>query len=456
MACWPVRCPDELFDLDLRAQIWCWDPDVDKWTRVRRSPTVEEAQTGRRIPREIGYRAMTVFQGMSDPGPALYVAAWAPARAKGTPTLLRSLDGEDFAPLAICGPDLGDAAVTSFRSLVPFEGRLFLSPTGQPGNPNISGRPIILASGDPIRGEWYAASEPGFGDRANATVFEMAVFAGHLYAGTMNPVTGFQIWRTRAEGTPPFRWERVISRGAYRGPLNEAALSMVAFDDALYVGTGIQNGGHDRANDVGPAPPELIRIYPDGTWDLLVGEARHTPEGLKRPLSGFGPGFDVLSAGYFWRMAVLDGVLYLGTLDWSVMLQYLTVPSVGAQARLARLAQWFGHHNLARFNGGFDLRCSRDGVRWIPVSADGFGNPYNFGARSLLGTPRGLFVGTANPFGPEVAARSPDGWVYAPNPRGGAEVWLGAHSAGDAQRDMSTLAGRPGPRAAGPELSDDR
>jgi hypothetical protein len=253
----------------------------------------------------------------------------------------------------------------------------------------------------------------------------MAVFADHLYAGTMNPATGFQIWKTRAEGAPPFRWERVITRGAYRGPLNEAALSMVAFDDALYVGTGIQNGGYDRANDVGPASPELIRVYPDGSWDLLVGEARGTPEGFKRPLSGLGPGFDTWSVGYFWRMAELDGVLYLGTFDWSVMSQYLAVPSLGAQARLA---QWFGNHNLARFNGGFDLRCSRDGVHWIPVSADGFGNPYNFGARTLLGTPRGLFVGTANPFGPEVAARSPDGWVYAANPRGGAEVWLGEAS----------------------------
>jgi hypothetical protein len=266
----------------------------------------------------------------------------------------------------------------------------------------------------------------------------MAVFADHLYAGTMNPDTGFQVWRTRAEGRPPYRWQNVISNGAHRGPLNESALSMTVFDGALYVGTGIQNGGHDLAHDVGPASPELIRIHPDGSWDLLVGEARRTPDGPKWPLSGLGPGFDSPSVGYFWRMAELDGVLYLGTLNWSVMLQYLRTPATSAD-RGARWSRWFGLENLARFDGGFDLRCSQDGISWTPVSTDGLGNPYNYGARTLLGTPRGLFLGTANPFGPEIAARVAHGWLYVPNPQAGAEIWLGAKSKGDLQGAMPSV-----------------
>jgi hypothetical protein len=422
--CWPVPCPEEIYDLDLRAQIWCWEPARDLWQRVHVSPTVHDSEKDRQIPREIGYRAMTVFQGSSDPKPVLYVAAWPPARAGNTSTLLRSLDGETFVPVRVHTPESETEAVSSFRSLIPFEGRLFLSPVSRAGSSNISDIPVIMESSDPAGGVWRNAGPPAFGDATNRTVFEMAVFADHLYAGTMNPTSGFQVWKTRAEGSPPYRWRQVITAGAHRGPLNQSALSMAVFDGALYVGTGIQNGGHDRANDVGPASPELIRIHPDDSWDLLVGEARRTPDGPKRPLSGFGPGFDSTGVGYFWRMAVLDGFLYLSTLNWSVMLPYLrSAEAAGADDRWAR---WFGVDNLASFDGGFDLWCSPDGISWIPVTTDGFGNPYNYGARTLLSTPRGLFLGTANPFGPEVAARAPDGWTYAPNRRGGAEVWLGA------------------------------
>jgi hypothetical protein len=58
------------------------------------------------------------------------------------------------------------------------------------------------------------------------------------------------------------------------------------------------------------------------------------------------------------------------------------------------------------------------------VTQDGFGNQYNFGIRRLVSTPRGLFVGTANPFGPDVAYTDGQGhWDYRPNSRGGLEVW---------------------------------
>jgi hypothetical protein len=419
---WPVRCPDEVYDLDLRAQIWCWDPETDKWARVRRSPSVREDASGLRIPFEIGYRAMTLFQGRRDTEPALYVAPWSPPRAGRRSALLRSDDGKRFTPLEVRGPDLGESTASSFRAMTVFEGRLFVSPTSRPGSINVADRPVILASYDPLREDWFAASDPGFGNPDNTTVFELAVLSGHLYAGTMNPETGFEIWRTRARGTPPYAWDRVLDRGAYRGPLNETALSMAAFGEGLYVGTGIQNGGHDLTYGVGPAAPELIRIEKDGNWSLVVGEVRRTPRGFLRPSSGAGPGFDRPSTGYFWRMAEYEGALYLGTLDWSVMLPYMR--QSGPPDGRAAGARWLGADNLASF-GGFELRRSTDGVNWVPVSTDGFGNPYNFGARTLLGTPRGLFLGTANPFGPEIGARSPAGWIYTTNPRAGAEVWLG-------------------------------
>src|SRR3546814_1583565 len=45
------------------------------------------------------------------------------------------------------------------------------------------------------------------------TVFEMAEFDGHLYAGTANPITGGELWKTRG-GDLPYHWTKVFDRGA--------------------------------------------------------------------------------------------------------------------------------------------------------------------------------------------------------------------------------------------------
>ncbi|MGH9266816.1 MAG: hypothetical protein ACRD0D_01425, partial [Acidimicrobiales bacterium] len=162
-------------------------------------------------------------------------------------------------------------------------------------------------------------------------------------------------------------------------------------------------------------------------WDLLVGDPRPTPQGPKAPLSGMGPGFDNFFGGYLWKLAAHEGQLYAGTLDTSVFLPYANRARLGP--RLQRAIRQVGVYELVEREGGFDLWRSRDGVRWKNVTRIGFGNPFNYGARTMVSTPVGLFLGTANPFGPEVAARTAAGWTYVPNPHGGAEVWLGARQA---------------------------
>ena len=59
---------------------------------------------------------------------------------------------------------------------------------------------------------------------------------------------------------------------------------MYVFKDTLYVGTGFQSMGYDRTYDAGPAALELIRIHPDDSWELIVGNPRRTFEGMKFPL----------------------------------------------------------------------------------------------------------------------------------------------------------------------------
>jgi nucleoside-diphosphate-sugar epimerase len=416
---WPVRVPGSVDDLDMHGQIWRLRPDSDTWERAYTSPDMPGKQ-GRDVPRDLGYRGMTVFQGGSDDEPALYVGAISTVLRGGAARLLRSCDGEHFE--AVGEPGLGNPNVSTLRAMTGFDGHLYVPPAGEGITFNSNSASVIMRAADPVQGPWLPACDPGFGDEGNTGVFEMEVFAGHLYAGTFNAREGYQVWKTPAAGGRACRWTKVLDQGASRGPRSEIAMSMTAFGDALYIGSAVQNGGYDRVNKVGPAASELVRLYADDSWDLLVGEPRQTPQGWKEPLSGMGPGLDNQLAGYFWRMAVHQGWLYLSTFDGSVFL-----PVAGRPSRtVRRLVEAYGMDQILRMSGGFELWRTRDGVDWVPVTTTGFDNAYNYGARTLLPTSRGLFVGTANPFAPETPARMANGWHYVPNPRGGAEVWLGA------------------------------
>jgi SAM-dependent methyltransferase len=422
MKAWPVQCTRPPNPQDLRAEIWSYDGRSGTWDRVLRSPMIEV--DGREVMRDIGYRGMSVLKGASDRQPVLYCGTWS---ATGT-RLMRSVDGRTFEVVGragLVGPD-----VVCLRTLQAFKGRLYTSPIGRASRapneavrPNEAALPVVLESADPAAGDWRIVSTPGFGNPDNVGVFELQVFDDHLYATTINYVSGFELWKTDGEGRPPYRWTKVLAAGAYRGRHNEGGASLWPFGGALYVGTGISGGGYNRFYNIGPAAAEVIRVFPDDTWDLIVGVPRATPDGLRVPLSGLGPGFDNFWNGYSWRMVDHDGWLYVGTYNWAVFLPYLTFAS--APDTVIKFVEERGADALAAEFGGAELWRTRDGRRWSPVVRDGFGTPFNFGFRNLVSTPHGLFVGSANPFGPMVAVKTDEGWTYRPNDRGGCEVWLG-------------------------------
>ena len=246
------------------------------------------------------------------------------------------------------------------------------------------------------------------------------LFRSYLYAGTLN-LEGFQLWRSKCEGEPPYEWEKVMEKGAGRGKLNQGVLSMRPFKGSLYIGTGIQGGGIDKMNNVGPAPAELLRVHEDLSWDLLVGDPRETPDGYKEPLSGRFAGFDNFFNGYFWRMCEHEGWLYMGTFEWSSVLGY--VKHSRWPGAFSNVMSYVGMKQIFENTSGFDLYRSYDGENWVPVTTNGMGNPYNMGLRTLQSTPYGMFIGTANPWGPRVMPL--DGDRYVDNPRGGCEVFRG-------------------------------
>jgi hypothetical protein len=425
----PVPVPDRYEELDLRGQIWRYSPATDTWERVFRSPMVRGFE-GRLAPVAVAFRCMVVFQGKSDERPALYTLPVVGRNAPGCSTL-RSLDGIHFEKLNPPQLEGEQQNFGSFRAVAPFKGKLWVAPTQTKGDPkvlrtyaNVIENVDVRCSDDPVRGRWEISCAPGFGDPTNRGIIEMQAWGDYLYVGTLNVREGFQLWRTDGEGPAPHRWERVLDRGADRGPLNQAVLSMAVFNDCLYIGTAIQNGGHDKTNNIGPAAAEVIRVYPDGTWDLVCGYPRLTRQGLKIPTSGMGPGFDNPLAGYLWRLCAHDGALYAGTYDLSTYVPFLDRSHWPDHVR-----RIFDPATLERFlklRGGAELWRSTDGDNWVPVTRNGFNNHYNFGIRAIQSTPVGLFVGTANPFGPKVAVKTPFGWRYEENPRGGIEIWHGA------------------------------
>ena len=271
--------------------------------------------------------------------------------------------------------------MSTIRTLISADGQLYASPTGSGRAWNAANQACVFVTNEPASAGWRPVSEAGFGDVYNDALYAMAEFAGHLYIGTLNPRTGYQVWKTRLDDGY-HRWQLVLDRGADRGNLNAAAMTMCVFGDALYVGSGISNGGYDRTYGIGPAAAEIVRVHPDDTWDLVVGEARRSRQGRKHPSSGLGPGFDNPRAGYLWSMAVHEGRLYAGTFDSTIFALW---------AERGRLPYGAGSaEDFVAHRAGAELWFTQDGDRWTPVTSCGFGNPYNYGIRTLMSTPAGL------------------------------------------------------------------
>lgn len=432
---WPILAPEDPYDCDRRAEIWQYNPVTGKWKQVYQAMWIKGTE-GRPVPRFSGFRGMRVWQGKYDPKPCLYVSTWTLSKA-GTPSLLRTEDGEHFE---ITPRPSWSASVTSFRSLMPFKGRLHTSPTGSSESVNgqkssdVGGDASLYCTEDVRHPAWTTCNPPGMGDPRNVTIFEVGTFDNHIYNSFANPWTGMQLFKSDGEGGPPYKWKKVMERGAFRGPLNEGIAAFCEFKGALYFSTGVANGGYHRQFLLGPAAPELIRLYPDDSWELVVGYPRTTPVGLKVPLSGYTGGFDSIFNGYIWRMHVHDGWLYASTFNSLCTLPYL--PTQNWPDDVLRIIEKWGMERVLRYYGGCELWRSNDGIHWHCVTRSGFGNKFSWGIRNMVSTPYGLFVGTSNVFGAQVAVQKQGRWQYVPNPRGGMEIWHGVPRS-------------PGPAAAG-------
>src|SRR5439155_5175590 len=191
---------------------------------------------------------------------------------------------------------------------------------------------VILASSDPASGDdaWQVASPPA----ETFPVSALAVYNDFLYCAVGGkPGEPYRILKAAAASKAPLSFAPVLTGGGNDpGSLvSWRAVTLTEFNGRLFVGTG--------------TPPELVRIDADDSWELIVGPPRTGDEGVKRPLSGTSLGMGSAFSAQFSALTAHDGRLYLGTSDWSQILE--AVPPFG---------------DLAQFEFGFDLFRSDDGI----------------------------------------------------------------------------------------------
>jgi hypothetical protein len=387
-----LECTATPEDLPLQAEIWRWSAATNVWQRVYQSPAdVRLASTPEKlVARDIGYRGMTIFKE-PDGTEALYVTAVG-IQAVGMPLLeptptriLRTTDGVNFAPIPQApGTFFGDATFGSYRNPVSYRGKLYV--VGSP----LQGSGALLESSDPARGnDTFRRVNPD-----GMTVSAVIVFNNFLYLGLRDTANGYSVVRTNALGPLPYEFTTIVEPGGnLRQGKNSEILGVAIYRNMLYMGgNGIAVGALGLAD-----PAELIRIHPDDTWDLVVGTPRLTPHGWKEPISGLPAGFTYRYNAHMWRLVVHNDQLFVGTFDSTTI--FKDDPEVSAE-----LEPYMG----------FDLFVSTDGTKFTPITTDGFGDRFNYGVRTMVSTPYGLFVGATNPYYGLQIWRAPEYTAYLP------------------------------------------
>ena len=362
-----IECPADPEDIPAQAEIWRWSPSTNVWQRVYQSPNDVLLPSGKYTSRDIGFRGMTVYTE-SDGTEALYVTGVAAkfigfdgSRDMPPPRILRTTDGVTWEAVPQNpGTGLGDFPWSSLRNPFEDKGRLYVI------GGFAQGSGVLLESADPSTGDDSYGVVSAWGMLASAG----APYNGQLYVASQS-LSGYKVFRTDNSASAPYTYTQVINRGGYLDRPNNEILSMTEFGGRLYAGG---NGVVFRG-----AAAELIRINPDDTWDVVVGDPPRLPTGWKFPLSGFTAGFGNEFNGHMWRLEPYEDNLFVGTFDSSTV--YKDDPVV---------------EPILRDLMGFDLWRTPDATEFYSVTTQGFGDKFNFGVRSLEATPYGLFVGAAN------------------------------------------------------------
>jgi len=225
-------------------------------------------------------------------------------------------DGGEFKRLNASSPLLDQALLTLDET-----GILAFATTTEHPLPHLW-RTTALDSAD-----WQLANHQPPAETVAQGLCGLQVFAGRPLVAFRNPNRGFSLWQMD-DG-----WKPLIESGAWKFALNGEVFAMREFQGALYLATGVTDVEQARISPFHQQGFELLRVYPNADWDLLVGQPVFTPIGLRHPLSTLGAGMDDVSNDRVLALKEHAGRLYL----------------------------------LGRSLDGLRLWNSADGIEWEPV-----------------------------------------------------------------------------------------
>jgi len=197
----------------------------------------------------------------------------------------------------------------------------------------------------------------GFGDTRNLAASIIKEYKGKLYIGTWtSPLQGCELWRYDGN-----KWEQVVGKnalvkGGFNDSNNIAVWCMEEFNEYLYVGTMnwdyTDNGGC-----------QVWRSKDGIHWSKVIDRGfRDFLPDLKQNVHNT----------YAWSIIIFQDQLYIGTFNTNSV---------------------FGFEN-----SGCQLWRTLDGLSWEKVDCpggDGFGEPENYGIRSMAVYHNELYVASA-------------------------------------------------------------
>lgn len=287
---------------------------------------------------------------------------------------------------------------TSSRSMMVYNNKLYLTVMAD-GEDLPS---LLYSSVDPELFGWTLETPEGGEEGKNpiGTIWTIASFNNHLYPGTSSK-KGFMLWRTEGSEPELNHWKLIIKNGGGYD-FNSIPISLVEFNDHLYIGTGIDTTA--MLCYVFPVGCEILRVDKNDNIETVVG--------YNNPINKIYGGFNNKYNLYMWQMKIFNNKLYIGTFDCSsaieptleiflknadMLIKQFTLPVF--ESLVSSLYSNIVSLKSEQHPSGFDFYVSEDGVSFSPISLDGFKNPYSYGIRNIfISDDNDMYIGTANPF----------------------------------------------------------
>jgi len=211
---------------------------------------------------------------------------------------------------------------------------------------------------------WNLVAPNGLGNPNNAGFTTFTSFNGMLYAATLNPSDGAEIWRSSTGNSGS--WQRVTSQGLGGGSAYFIVTSLTTFKGQLYAGveatagTGAQvwrssngttwtlvsdNGFGDTNNyQTGSSVVYRGQLYMTTRNDVTGSQLWRSSNGINW-VQVVGDGFGDINNYKIESLTTFDGALYAAANNWVT---------------------------------GVQLWRSTDGINWTQINVDGFGDSGHF------------------------------------------------------------------------------